>query len=403
MGRDDDAGDIDHDARRALAVIAGSQLLVMSLWFSASAVSRDLGAELEIAPQNLPLLTQAVQLGFVVGALAFAASAVADRVPARRLFIVSSTVGAVANLGVLTTRSLTLVVLLRFITGISLAGVYPSGMRAIAGWFKRRRGAALGILIGALAAGSALPNLISQTGLAWRGVIAGASLLAALGAVGMSKIADGPHAAPPVRFEWGHLSRVLANRGFRLATAGYLGHMWELYAMWTWVGAFLAASAAGVRIPIPLATFAIIAIGAPGAWVAGRWADQRGRTIVAGGSLVLSGSVAALTPLIFHWPAPAALGALLLWGATVVSDSAQFSAMVTEVVDIEVQGTALTLQTAMGFLLTLGSIGLVSWVAGTWGWQWAFAVLIPGPVVGIWAMVTLRRSEFAAQLASGLG
>lgn len=403
MGRDDDAGDIDHDARRALPVIAGSQLLVMSLWFSASAVSRDLGAELEIAPQNLPLLTQAVQLGFVVGALAFAASAVADRVPARRLFIVSSTVGAVANLGVLTTRSLTLVVLLRFITGISLAGVYPSGMRAIAGWFKRRRGAALGILIGALAAGSALPNLISQAGLAWRGVIAGASLLAALGAVGMSKIADGPHAAPPVRFEWGHLSRVLANRGFRLATAGYLGHMWELYAMWTWVGAFLAASAAGVRIPIPLATFAIIAIGAPGAWVAGRWADQRGRTIVAGGSLVLSGSVAALTPLIFHWPAPAALGALLLWGATVVSDSAQFSAMVTEVVDIEVQGTALTLQTAMGFLLTLGSIGLVSWVAGTWGWQWAFAVLIPGPVVGIWAMVTLRRSEFAAQLASGLG
>ncbi|MFQ5967832.1 MAG: MFS transporter, partial [Acidimicrobiia bacterium] len=190
------------------------------------------------------------------------------------------------------------------------------------------------------------------------------------------------------------------------STYGYLGHMWELYAMWTWTAAFLAASALAAGSSYgdtSVLTFFVIASGGVGAWLAGKWADRYGRTLVAGGSLALSGTCALLTPFVFGASVWIVAPLFLVWGFSVVADSAQFSTMVTETSDDAVRGTALALQTATGFLLTLVTIRGVALIAESWGWQWAFTVLALGPVFGIWAMVRLKRSPFAAQLAGGRG
>ncbi|MGI9584453.1 MAG: MFS transporter [Acidimicrobiia bacterium] len=388
---------------RALVLISVAQLLVLSLWFSASAVSESLEAAWGLGPSQVPWLTMAVQIGFVVGALLSAVANLADRIPARRLFAISATIGAVAN-GVLVVAgspSFVVVLLARFVTGVALAGVYPSGMKTIAGWFRERRGMALGVLVGALTVGSALPHLVRGVGLDWQVVLTSSSVLALVGVAIMLAVGDGPYETSVSGFSWRHLRTIVSNRGFRLATIGYLGHMWELYAAWTWVATWVAASAF-VGSP-SMAAFVMIAIGGLGSWVAGWVADRNGRTLVAGGSLLVSGTMAAATAVVFGGPSWIIVVVLVVWGATIVSDSAQFSAMVTEVVDDEVRGTALTLQTALGFSLTLISIWLVSAIADATSWQWAFLVLVPGPVVGIVAMIRLRRAPSAARLAGGKG
>jgi len=388
---------------RALLLIATAQLLALALWFSASAVAVSLGDAWGIAEGDLYLLTIPVQIGFVIGAVASAIANLADRVPSRKLFFVSALAGAAVNAGLIALGrgDLVLVVGLRFLTGVALAGVYPSGMKAIAGWFVERRGTALGVLIGALTLGSALPHLVRGVGLDWQLVLGAASLLAVAGAGLMSLAGDGPFETPTSAFSWSHLRTVVDNRGFRLATVGYIGHMWELYAMWTWIAAYIAATEYGGSAS--LVTFAVIAAGAPGSWLAGRLADSNGRTLAAGGAMVLSGTAAALTAVVFNAPVRVTLVVLVVWGFTIVADSAQFSAMVTEVVPGEVRGTALTLQTAVGFTLTLITIWLVPQIAEATSWQWAFLVLVPGPVVGTVAMARLRSSEWASALAGGLG
>lgn len=387
---------------RALFLIAVAQLSALTLWFSASAVSDSLRVAWQLDRGQGPALTLSVQLGFVVGALGSAVMGVSDRVPTRRLFAVSAVAGAVLN-GLLLTvgpGGFASVVTLRFLVGATLAGVYPTGMKAVAGWFRRGRGMAFGTLIGALTLGSATPHLIRDFGFGWRGVLAGASMAAVAGAALMLVAGDGPFETATSPFSWSRLSDVVHHGGFRLATIGYLGHMWELYAMWTWLAAFLVAG--GLSDPSRVA-FSVIGVGAIGALMAGRLADRRGRTVAAGGSMLVSGSMAALTPLVFGAPVWIALPVLAIWGVTVVADSAQFSAMVTEVVAEESRGTALTLQTALGFLLTLASIWLVPTLAEAASWRWAFVVLVPGPVIGSMAMVALRRSEWRPVLADGRG
>lgn len=387
---------------RALALIAAAQLFALSLWFSASAVSDSLQEAWGLTDGQVPLLTQAVQLGFVVGALGSATAALADRVPVRKLFVWSALAGSALNGGLLFLGSgdVAKAVGLRFLVGVTLAGVYPSGMKAVAGWFREGRGTALGILIGALTVGSAVPHLIRGLGIDWRGVLAGASALAVTAAVLMAVAGDGPHETSSSTFRWSHLADLVRHRGFRLATTGYLGHMWELYAAWTWVAAYLLAAGSMAASTI---TFAVIAVGGVGAWWAGILADRRGRTLAAGGALVVSGAMAAATALVFGGPQWLLVTVLVVWGMSVVADSAQFSAMVTEVVPDDVRGTALTLQTAVGFLLTLVTIWMVPQVAATAGWRWAFLVLVPGPIVGTLAMVRLRRSRWASSLAGGRG
>ena len=395
--------------RKALVAIAVSQLLVLTLWFSASAVGPQLETDWGLTSAQTAGLTLAVQIGFVLGAIASAVFALADALPARLLFLSASIIGAGANLALvlLDAGTFELAFLLRMITGIALAGVYPAGLKVMAGWFKSDRGMALGVLVGALTVGTAGPHLIRSIGFGWKGVITGASILATVGGVLLwSLVTDGPFETSRQAFSWRHIRAVVANRGVRLSTYGYLGHMWELYGMWTWTAAFLSASALDAGVGdgwVPMATFAVIGVGGLGAWLAGVLADRKGRTLVAGGAMAISGSCAILTPLIFGLTPWVVVPVFAVWGFSVVADSAQFSTMVTETSHDQYRGTALTLQTALGFLLTLVTIRGIPLLAEAWGWRWAFPWLAIGPLLGIWAMVRLKRSPEAAQLAGGLG
>jgi MFS family permease len=393
---------------RALAWIAASQLLALSLWFSASAVAPQLRDIWQLTTGQEAGLTLAVQVGFVFGALASSLLNLADIVPSRLLFVISAICGAATNLGLLamTESTVSTTLGLRFLTGMFLAGVYPSGLKVMAGWFKSGRGMALGVLVGALTVGSASPHLVRGLGLEWQGVVVAASAFTMLAAGVMTRVGDGPYEVPTQTFQWRHVARVVGNRGVRLATYGYLGHMWELYAMWTWTATFLAASAeaAGVSYgSIPLITFAVISIGGVGSWLAGLVADRLGRTRVAGGAMVVSGACAATTVLYFGATPWIVIPVMLIWGLTVVADSAQFSTMVTETAGDEIRGTALTLQVAVGFLLTLVTIRLVPEIAEVAGWRWGFSVLAIGPALGVVAMTRLAKSPYAAQLAGGRG
>jgi MFS family permease len=395
--------------RRALAAIAAASLLVLTLWFSASAVAPQLESLWRLSSTRTAGLTQAVQIGFVVGALALAASGIPDAFGARRIFVVATGVAVAANtaLVVLDGDQYWVALGLRFVTGAAIAGVYPAAMKVMSGWFHSGRGTALGVLVGALSVGSAGPHLIRGFGFEWRGVVLGASLLAALGGLIMAgAVRDGPFEVATRPFSWGHVGRIVRNRGVRLSTYGYLGHMWELYAMWTWTAAFLAASAADGGYDdgfVPAATFGIIAIGGLGSWVFGVWADRQGRTIATSASMAISGGCAGITPLLFGLSPWLVVPIFAVWGFAVVADSAQFSTMVTETASAEVRGTALTLQTAFGFLLTLITIQGVPVLADSWGWRWVFPLLALGPVFGIWAMLRLRGLPEAALLAGGKG
>ena len=400
--------DITSAQRGALWTIAVAQLLALSLWFSASAVAPQLRELWDLSTGEEAGLTLAVQLGFVVGAVVSGLANLADVIPARRLFAMSAVGGALANLGLLlmTDESVALMLGLRFTTGMFLAGVYPAGLKIMAGWFKTGRGMALGLLVGALTVGSASPHLVRGLGLEWEGVVVAASALTFVAAGMMGRVGDGPHEVPTSRFRWEQVGLVIRNRGVRLSTYGYLGHMWELYAMWTWTAAYLAASAdafAGGYGSVSLITFAVIAVGGIGSWWAGSLADRIGRTRVAGGAMVVSGSCALATAAIFGQSPWLVVPIFLIWGLTVVADSAQFSTMVTETAQDRVRGTALTLQTAVGFLLTLVTIRLVPEIAASATWRWAFPILAVGPAAGVYAMVRLAQSPAAARLAGGRG
>ncbi len=395
--------------QRALFAVAVAELLALTLWFSASAVAPQLDELWSLSTSQSVGLTLAVQIGFVIGALGLAILGIPDRFNSRRIFVVSGLIGALANALLIGLDGDVFVFALglRVLTGAALAGVYPSGLKVMAGWFKSGRGMALGVLVGALTVGSAGPHLIRGLGFDWRGVVLGASALTLAGVAIMAwGVSDGPHETATGRFSFGMVTRIVRNRGWRLSTYGYLGHMWELYAMWTWTASFLSASALAAGSGdgwVPVATFSIIGIGGVGAWLAGVAADRRGRTLVAGTSMAVSGTCALLTPLVFAVAPSVTVVLFLVWGLAVVADSAQFSTMATETSSEAERGTALTLQTALGFLLTLVTIRGVPVLADAWGWQWAFPILAVGPLLGIVAMVALKRSPHAVQLAGGAG
>lgn len=268
---------------RALVAIAASQLLVLSLWFSATAVAPQLAAVWGLSATETAALTMAVQVGLAAGALLLAVLGIPDVLSARTLFVAATGVGVVANalLVLVPPERFWLTLVLRALTGVALAGVYPSGLKVMAGWFSAGRGMALGALVGALTVGSAAPHLLRGLGAGWEAVVLGASFLAVCGGLVMAlAVGDGPYETRRRPFAWGHVRRVVRNRGVRLATFGYLGHMWELYAMWTWPAAFLTASAKAADSDawwVPVATFFVIALGGVGAWCFGAWADRYGR------------------------------------------------------------------------------------------------------------------------------
>ena len=380
-----------------LAVVSVAQFLGMTLWFSATAVTPFLIAEFDIAPSQAPWLTMAVQAGFVAGTLLSAVANLADVLNARRLMFIGSLVGAAANAAVIIAPGGPAVIGLRFLTGASLALVYPPGMKIAAGWFRDGRGLALGLLIGALTLGKAFPHLLTSLfGVDWRAPMLLVSGLAVSGGVlVLATVRDGPYVAATAPFDPHAIRKVLGSRGARLATLGYLGHMWELYAMWTWVAVFAAASLAASGMADPsragsFAAFLAIGSGAAGCVLAGYLADRVGKARVAMWAMLASAACAALTVAVFGRSPFWLFVLIMIWGFAVVADSAQFSALVSEHAPRDHVGTALTLQTCVGFLLTMITIEALPLVAAATSWQWASLLLVPGPLLGAWAMWRMR-------------
>ena len=394
----------------SLTLIVCGQVAAMSLWFSASAAVPNLLAKGQLTSQAASLLTAAVQLGFVAGTLISARFGVADRFDPRRLFSACAMLGASANtllLWIGLDHALT--PMCRFITGMAMAGIYPVGMKLAAVWAQGNIGALMGALVGAVSVGSALPHLfVALSDLDWHIPLASASVCAVVAAVAMAGVSLGPRHAASARFEPRKVWTMLRRPALLWANAGYLGHMWELYAMWAWIGSFLLwASAQPAQAGVSwwgtpaMSTFVVIATGGLGCLMAGVMADRVGRTTVTMGAMACSGACAAT---IGWWVDVGPLSLMivaLLWGLTVVADSAQFSASVAELSDPDLVGTALTVQTSLGFLLTFFVIQVMPGVVDRWGWSQAFAVLAVGPALGVWAMWRLRRSPDSVKLAQG--
>ena len=395
--------------RASIALIALCQVAAMALWFSASAVVPALVAEYGLSAFAQAALTSSVQAGFVVGSLASAVLGLADRFDPRRFFAAAAAAGALANALLLTVDPGSFAApALRFVTGACMAGVYPVGMKLAATWAKDDMGLMVGILVGALTLGSAAPHLFNALGgVNWRITLATASLsaLAASALIGLAGL--GPRKVALPRFDPHAVFTAWRDLPLRLANLGYLGHMWELYAMWAWIGAFFQASFAATLAPdfapvaAKLAAFATIAAGAIGCVGAGFLADRLGRTTLTILAMAISGSCAATIGFLYGGT-PAWLLALgIVWGVSIVADSAQFSASIAELSDPTRVGTMLTLQTALGFALTLITIHLMPYFVAALSWRYAFAPLAIGPALGIWAMARLRAHPRSVQLAGG--
>ena len=387
--------------------------MAMALWFSASAIVPALRAEARLDSLTASLFTTAVQAGFVIGTLISAAAGLSDRFDPRRLFMLAALVAAAANATILVVEpASSLVLLLRLITGICMAGIYPVGMKLIATWARGDMGLRVGLLVGALTLGSALPHLFQGLGdtlvrQGWRLTLAAASFSALCSAGLIGWVDLGPNVGALQRFRARWALRAWSVRSLRLANLGYLGHMWELYAMWTWVGVFLHASF-GRTMPderaarlAAVATFTIIAAGSVGSVLGGWVADRIGRTWLTMVAMGGSGACSVAVGFLFGGNPTALLALCLIWGVAVVADSAQFSASVAELADRNLVGTMLTVQTSMGFLLTLVTIHVLPWVVDRVGWRYAFAFLCVGPLLGVVAMGRLRADPAAVRLAGG--
>ena len=392
---------------RTLALLALAELLGMSLWFSGSAVVPALTKEWHLSESAADWLTLSVQLGFVAGTLLSALGNLPDIISSRHLFTLTAIAGALVNAAfALFAQDAALAIPLRFLTGMFLAGVYPPAMKILATWFRHGRGMALGVLVGALTFGKATPYLVNGIGSAnWRHNVLFVSLLAIVaGLVVLFFVGDGPYALPAARFDWKQVGRVFRSRSVRLANMGYFGHMWELYAMWTWIP-FMIRASLSLRKSDPslaeLSSFLVIGCGAAGCVAAGLIADRVGRTVVTSSAMIISGGCCLLIGLLFGANPIFLLIVAAIWGASVVADSAQFSACVTELGDPQYLGTALTIQTCLGFLLTIVSIKLIPRFVDVVGWRYAFMMLAPGPLFGVIAMLRLRALPEAVKIAHG--
>lgn len=396
-----------------LAILGVGTLLAMAPSFSASAVAPLLRLEWTVGPLDLPWLTVVTQLGFAAGAIGLAAIGAPDVIPGRWLFAGGALLAAVANLGfaVIATDPGSALPF-RFVTGAALAAVYPVAMKLAAGWFRRERGLAIGVVNGALTIGVALPLLFrafgAYAGVDWRPVVVGASVAAIVGGLIVGWLSrPGPLEVAAPRFSPAIAAAAFREPSVRLASLGYFGHMWELFAMWTWIPIFLLASFAAAGLVAPaiasLTAFAVVAVGGLASAAAGAIADRIGRTTTTIAAMAISGSSAVLAGILFGAPIPLVVIVALVWGGSVVADSAQFSSAVSELAPPGTAGSALSVQTAVGFSLTsvtILGVGLLDPSDGG-GWRLAWIILAMGPVVGIAAMLRLRGRPDATKMANG--
>lgn len=394
---------------RALVLLAITLVLSMSTWFSASAVIPQLREAWGLFPTAAAWLTIAVQIGFVCGAIISSMLNLSDIVSPRHVILGGAIGAATANALLEVAGGATFGIPLRFATGFFLAGVYPPAFKLMSTWFRRDRGLALGILAGAIVVGNGIPHLVNGLGgLDWRVVICVTSVLTLTGGL-ITEFAmkQGPFPFPAAIFDLRQAGLAFANRGVRLATLGYVGHMWELFAMYAWFSVFFAEAlrvrGISVGLAAAFATFGMFLSGGLGCWMGGLMADRWGRTKTTILMMALSGSCAVLIGLFFGSSPWLILLIGLVWGFVVVADSAQFSTIITELADQAYVGTALTLQLAAGFTITVATIWLIPFLEAAFGWKWAFAILALGPVLGIMAMLRLKSLPEATHIAGGKG
>ena len=399
----------------SLALLALCQIAAMALWFSATAVIPALEAAHGLPAFTQSLFTSAVALGFVAGSLVSAVLGLADRLDPRRFIMAAALVAGLANAGILladpgTAAGQAGIVLLRLVTGACMAGIYPVGMKIAASWAVDDMGLLVGFLVGAIVLGTASPHLFNALGgVEWRFTIAAASAAGLLGALGINLVGLGPRLQAAARFEARLALAAWRSLPLRLANFGYLGHMWELYAMWAWIGAFLQASFALSLAPdqaplwAKLVTFATIASGGLGCLAAGFLADRWGRTTLTMLAMAVSGSCALAIGFLFGAAPWLLIPLCLVWGISIAADSAQFSSSVAELSERHLVGTMLTVQTSLGFLLTLITIHLMPYAIEFLGWRYAFMPLAIGPFLGVFAMYRLRLHPDAIRLAGGRG
>jgi MFS family permease len=396
-----------------LAILGIGTLLAMAPSFSASAVAPLLRQDWVVGPLDLPWLTVVTQLGFAAGAIGLAVIGAPDVIPGRWLFAGGALIAATANLGfALLAFDPASALPFRFVTGAALAAVYPVAMKLAAGWFRRERGLAIGVVNGALTIGVALPLLFrafgAYAGVDWRPVVVGASVAAVGGAVVVGWLSrPGPLEVAAPRFSPAIAAAAFREPSVRLASLGYFGHMWELFAMWTWIPIFLLASFAATGLAdaaiASLTAFAVVGVGGLASAVAGAVADRFGRTTTTIVAMAISGSSAVLAGVLFGAPVPLVILVALVWGGSVVADSAQFSSAVSELAPPGTAGSALSVQTAVGFSLTsvtILGVGVLD-PTGADGWRLAWIILALGPLVGIVAMWRLRGRPDATKMANG--
>ena len=382
-----------------LPAIALSQFAGTSLWFAGNAVVDDLEQIVRMGPQAAGWLISAVQFGFIFGTLVFAFFAISDRFSSRWVFFGCAALGAVSNLGIyFFSEALVPMVASRFLTGFFLAGVYPVGMKIAAGWYREGLGRAIGYLVGALVLGTALPHLVKGLGQAvpWQTVVFSVSAVALAGGLLMLWVPDGPHLKNGARFSPGALRSIFSSAAFRASAFGYFGHMWELYALWTFVPFALAAHAAlpgHMPLNVPLWSFAIIGAGSLGCIVGGVISQKSGSAKVAFAQLSASGVCCLISPFMLFLPTPLFLAFLLFWGVVVVGDSPQFSALNAATAPPERVGSALTIVNCIGFSITIFSIQLLSMLAAKVPPQWLFLPLAAGPLLGLYALRPLVREK----------